>query len=148
MVPSSIRRRLDVLLDALSDLRRYAVRYDPAGLEADGDAQRMVLHALYTASQAAIDLALHMAADREQATAATYQDAFARLEQARLIEPDLARRLAGWAGLRNVLAHQYATLDLRRVDHALRHELGDLERLAEVAARWLDEQPDQPGSSS
>lgn len=65
-----------------------------------------------------------------------------------VVDPELARRLAGWAGLRNVLAHQDAALDLRRVDHALRHELGDLEQLAEIAARWLEEKPDQPGSPS
>lgn len=66
MAASSIRLRLGVLLDSLGDLRRYAERYDLDRLETDRDVQRMVLHALYTASQAAIDLALHMAADGEQ----------------------------------------------------------------------------------
>src|SRR5262245_12464841 len=96
-----IRRRLALLQDALADLRRYRAKYDAATLKGDRDAQHMVLHALYIAAQCAIDLALHAAADAEQATSSTYQQAFERLAAAGRLDAALARRMAGWAGLRN-----------------------------------------------
>ncbi len=131
-----IQRRLAVLLDALSDLRRYRSRFDAGALQADRDAQHMVLHSLYIAAQAAIDIAMHGSAGTEQPEAATYQEAFRRLQQSGLLDVSLATRMAGWAGLRNVLAHQYATVDLARIAQTLHGDLGDLEDFARVAASW------------
>jgi uncharacterized protein YutE (UPF0331/DUF86 family) len=134
--PETIRRRLALLQDALADLRRYRDRYDAAALTSDRDAQHMVLHALYIAAQAAIDIALHSAADSEQQTSTTYQQAFARLASSGRLAAQLAERLKGWAGLRNVLAHQYATIDYGRIAATLKNELPDLEQFAAAAATW------------
>ncbi|MEO6597459.1 MAG: DUF86 domain-containing protein [Planctomycetota bacterium] len=135
--PDTIRKRLALLQDALSDLRRYRTKYDAKTLMSDRDVQHMVLHALYVAAQSAIDLALHAAADAEQSTSTTYQQAFERLANAGRLNPALAQRLMGWAGLRNVLAHHYANIDYARIATTLAHELPDLEQFAAVAAGWL-----------
>jgi uncharacterized protein YutE (UPF0331/DUF86 family) len=132
----TLQRRLGILLDALADLRRYRDRFDADKLVADRDAQHMVLHALYIAAQAAIDLALHGSAAAEQPMAATYQQAFERLAATNMLEAGLARRLMGWAGLRNVLAHQYATVDYRRIAATLANELPHLEQFAVVVSAW------------
>lgn len=79
--PATVRRRLSLLQDALADLRRYRTRFDAAALRADRDAQHMVLHALYVAAQAAIDLALHAAGDSEQPVAATLANELTDLER-------------------------------------------------------------------
>ncbi len=134
--PETIRRRLGLLQDALADLRRYRGKYDAKAIATDRDAQHMVLHALYIAAQAAIDLALHAAADAEQPSSATYQQAFERLADAGKLDRDLASRMMGWAGLRNVLAHHYASIDYARIAATLAHELPDLERFATAAAGW------------
>ncbi len=134
--PNVIRRRLDVLLDALADLRRYRSRFTASDIATDRDVQHMVLHALYVAAQAAIDIALHAGAAQEQEQSITYQQAFERLANAHLLDPALAKRLMGWAGLRNVLAHQYATVDFARITATLANDLGDLEALAQIASAW------------
>ena len=71
----------------------------------------------------------------------TERDAIvAELRRRLAAEPaDLARQLAGWAGMRNVLGHLYPTLDLARVHAAIAEDLGALERFAAVAAGWIDE---------
>ncbi|HZN38774.1 MAG TPA: DUF86 domain-containing protein [Planctomycetota bacterium] len=135
--PDTVRKRLAQLQDALSDLRRYRAKYDSRVLLVDRDAQHMVLHALYVAAQSAIDLALHAAADSEQATATTYQQAFERLAAAGRLDRSLAARLMGWAGLRNVLAHHYANIDYARIAATLANELPDLEQFAAVASGWI-----------
>ena len=129
------RRLLGVLADALADLTRYRLDVGRERLASSRDAQHMVLHALYLAVQAAVDLAMHVGADAGLAQAGTYQDAFRRLSEAKLLDEALAARLAGWAGFRKVLAHSYAVIDYDRVFDAL-GEIGDLERFAAfVSAR-------------
>lgn len=134
--PQTLHRRLELLRDALSDLRRYRSQVDAERLRTDRDVQHMVLHALYVAAQAAIDIGLHASADLEQPGAATYQLAFQRLAEAGRLDHGLAQRLMGWAGLRNVLAHHYASIDYGRIAATLAHELGDLEQFAQIASGW------------
>lgn len=132
----TLRRRLAVLQDALSDLRRYRAKYDASTLRSDRDVQHMVLHAMYIAAQTSIDIALHAGADTEQPTSPTYQQAFANLAATGRLDSALAHRLMGWAGLRNVLAHHYATVDYGRIANTLANELPDLEQFAAAASSW------------
>lgn len=132
----SARRLLCVLLDNLSDLRRYQRDVSRERLHADRDAQHLVLHSLYLAVQACVDLAMHLGADAGLPQAQSYQHAFKRLGESGAIDKDLADRLAGWAGFRNVLAHFYPIVDYNRVYDAL-SELDDLEEFARIVARVL-----------
>lgn len=132
-----LRQRLDIMLDALSDLRRYRESIDRETMIGDRDTQHMVSHALYVAAQAAIDVALHALADTEAPIAPTYRDAFRQLAVAGRVPKELAQRLEGWAGLRNVLAHHYATIDYGLVHDAMVRDLDDLEQLATIVAGWL-----------
>jgi uncharacterized protein YutE (UPF0331/DUF86 family) len=75
--------------------------------------------ALETAAQCAIDLALQIVAARELGAPETYRSAFQSLARAGILETQLASELEGWAGLRNVLAHIYTTIDLDRMYRAL-----------------------------
>jgi uncharacterized protein YutE (UPF0331/DUF86 family) len=136
-----LRQRLDQLLDALADLRRYAATVDRIQLSTQRDVQHMVLHAIYVAVQASIDLALHVLADREAAGAPTYPDAFRQLAQEGLLDTKLAERMVGWAGLRNIVAHQYTSIDYGRIHDILTQELGELEAYARAAAGWTEGKP-------
>ena len=131
-----IQRRLAVLLDALSDLRRYRSRFDAAALQADRDAQHMVLHALYIAAQAAIDIAMHGSAGTEQPEAATYQEAFRRLQQSGLLDVSLrdAGEVDGCVLMREDIAQ--AGPARHPSCQTLHGDLGDLEDFARVAASW------------
>jgi uncharacterized protein YutE (UPF0331/DUF86 family) len=93
----------------------------------------MVLHALYVATQSALDLAMHLGADAGLPQAETYQDAFRRLGEAGWLEAPLVERLAAWAGFRNVLAHLLRTVDDDRAYDAL-SDVSDLERFAAVVS--------------
>jgi uncharacterized protein YutE (UPF0331/DUF86 family) len=80
---------------------------------------------------------MHIGADAGLPQAQSYQDAFRRLGESGVADKDLAGRLAGWAGLRNVLAHFYPVVDHERVFDALA-ELQDLEDFALVVTRELE----------
>ncbi len=130
------RRLLSELLGCVADLKRYRERVTRDELRTSRDTQHMVLRALYVATQAALDLAMHLGADAGLPQAATYQDAFRRLGEAGFLDGALAERLTGWAGFRNVLAHFYARIDYDRAYDALA-ELSDLERFAALVSTKL-----------
>ena len=78
-------------------------------------------------TEAAIDLANHWISDRGLRTPESNRDSFLVLEQAGELDSDLSRRLQGWAGFRNVLVHDYLTVDHRIAWRAIRHDLDDLD---------------------
>jgi uncharacterized protein YutE (UPF0331/DUF86 family) len=117
--PDKARRLIQVLLDAISDLRRYQSSVTAENLAKDRDAQHMVLHAMYVAVQATVDLAMHVSADRGLPQSPSYRAVFGQLANAGVIDAPLAARLEGWAGFRNVLAHFYSVVDHDRVHAAL-----------------------------
>jgi uncharacterized protein YutE (UPF0331/DUF86 family) len=120
------RERRAAFACAVADLRRYRARWTLEQFLADGDAQRLVLHALYVAVQACVDEAFEALRDRGLASPASYRESFLALAAAGVLTPDLAGRLARWAAFRNVLAHFYPVLDLGRVYAAIQ-DLADLE---------------------
>lgn len=108
----------------------------------DADTQNMVLFALYRAIQAAIDLGQHVALERRLAVPATHREVFEVLGRAGAIDAELAERMQGWAGLRNVIAHLYAEIDMQLVASALYAELDDLERFASAMAALAPGEPE------
>ena len=92
---------------------------------------------LHLAVEAALDLANHWIADRALPTPDANRDTFTILEKAGELDADLAERLRGWAGFRNVLVHEYLDIDHAIAYRAIREELADLSRLAEWAADKL-----------
>jgi len=64
------------------------------------------------ACQAAIDMAMHVVADRHLGVPQSTADAFVLLERAGLIGGPLAASLCGMVGFRNVAVHQYEDLDM------------------------------------
>jgi uncharacterized protein YutE (UPF0331/DUF86 family) len=120
----------------LSLLDRYRGSVTRDELETDRETWLKVRGALEVAAQCAIDLALALVSRRQLGVPQTYRDAFAILARNGVIDPALAAKLEGWAGLRNVLVHTYTGLDLDRVHQAL-SETGALAEFHRAAAREL-----------
>lgn len=118
-------RRLDALDLYLARARRLG-EVDEAAFLADPGIHDLAERYLHLAAEAAIDLANHWLADRGLRTPDTNRDTFSVLEEAGEITGDLADRMRGWAGFRNVLVHQYATIDHGVSYRAIRDELDDL----------------------
>ena len=84
-----------------------------------------MLH-LWQATQIVIDVAMSACLALRLGTPGSYADAFRRLEQADIIETAVADRLVRAAGFRNIVAHAYESLDLRRVHQAATDGPADL----------------------
>jgi uncharacterized protein YutE (UPF0331/DUF86 family) len=109
-------------------LQRVADRL-PAGagdlLPATDASDAVILH-LWQATQIVIDLAMSACLSLNLGTPSSYADAFRRLERAGIVAAPLAGRLVRASGFRNIVAHAYDTLDMRRVHDAARNGPADL----------------------
>ena len=125
-------------------LARVAARLpaSPDDLRPASDASDAVVLHLWQATQIVIDLAMSACLVLRLGTPSSYADAFRRLERADVVGADLADRLVRAAGFRNLVAHAYESLDLKRVHAAATHGpaallrfLGHLRDQVETAER-------------
>jgi len=98
-------------------LQRVAARLPELAADlrpATDPSDAVILH-LWQATQIVIDLAMAACLALKLGTPSSYADAFRRLQNGGAIDAGLADRLVRAAGFRNVIAHAYDTLDMRRV---------------------------------
>jgi uncharacterized protein YutE (UPF0331/DUF86 family) len=126
-----LRRKTAQVLHHLSRLRRHTAA-SADEMRKDEDRFNALLMDLQQAIQACIDLAAHACADDALGVPAAPAEAFALLAQAGRIDAQLAVRLAGAAGLRNLIVHRYTDLDVQRILQVVQNDLGDLEALVKA----------------
>ena len=131
-----LSRRLDALNGYLKRLRQIG-RTTESDYLADPDIHDLGARYLHLAMEATIDIA-HWIAETGLRTPESYRDSFVVLEQAGEIDTALSERLQRWAGFRNVLVHDYLTLDHGIAYTAIHTRLGDLEAFGRWALGKLD----------
>jgi len=131
--------QLDLLERMLARLDRYETTITRERLESDVDAWLMVSRALELVAQCAVDLAMQIVAKRGLGTPETYRDAFVRLAQDGVLTAEHGAALQGWAGLRNVLAHLYTSIDLDRLYAAMTGDKTAVREFGRTAARELSD---------
>ena len=127
---------LDLLLEMLDLIERYAKEVARADLDRDREVWVKVKGTLEVAAQCTIDAALDLIARRGLGAPQTYREAFAVLARAKIVDGQLFEDLQGWAGLRNVLVHMYTKLDLDRV-HAALSRTASLRTFHEIISKAL-----------
>lgn len=103
------------------------------------DAQDIVSVNLIRAVQLAVDMATHAAASLGLPPPTTMGESFERLAEGGRLGAELARRLRGAVGFRNIAVHAYDRIDWAVVHALATTRLADLEALARALLR-----PDAP----
>ncbi|MCB1748998.1 MAG: DUF86 domain-containing protein [Gammaproteobacteria bacterium] len=134
MVDADILRRKTAQVLHHAARLEHRAELDAATLASDEDLANAVLMDIQQAIQGCIDLAAHACADDDLGAPANAAEAFALIARAGLIDTALATRLTAAAGLRNLIVHQYASLDYARVLDAARAGLADLRALVAALA--------------
>lgn len=124
------------LLDHL-DVLDAPVPLDRDRLKQDWAVRYAVERILTQLVETAASLNAHVAVALLGRGAASYRDSFALLAEAGAVAPDLAARLAPSAGMRNVLVHAYAEVDLSRVVDGVALARRDYRAYVAAVADWL-----------
>ena len=142
--------RTDIVTAKLSELGARTARvrkHTPttaAALRGDQDALDLVSFNLMLCVQSAADIASHIVADEGWRPALTLGEAFERLSENGVIAKPTAEAMAKAAGLRNVVAHGYAGVDVESVFAAASRGVGDLDAFASDVALWLQRRTAPP----
>ena len=133
-------RRLDALHGYLNRLRAFR-DVDEKEFVREPALHHLAERYLHLAVEACLDLANHWIADQALPAPDANRDSFTAIETTGEIPADLAERLRGWAGFRNILVHEYLAIDHAIAYRAIRDELDDLRTFAAWAAGKLDADP-------
>lgn len=125
---------LDDCLQAIDGERPVSVE----AMRSDRKTRDLVLYELQRAIQNVLDLGSHLLADRGKAVS-EYSEIFAVLAEEGAIPTELAERVRGLAGFRNVIIHDYVDVDLDRVAGFVNDRLDDLRDLARHINRAAQE---------
>ncbi len=132
----ALSSRLSALAGYLKDLREFQ-NLPKERFVREGALHHLAERYLHLATECAIDIAHHLISDLGLPIPQTYKGAFDTLAKEGLLPADLAEKLKGWVGFRNILVHMYLAIDHGLSYDAIVDELEDLEAFASFAAREL-----------
>lgn len=127
--PSILAERLAAVDRHLRRVAEQLPEHPEQLLPSTSATDSVVLH-LWQAVQVTIDLAVSWCVRAGLGAPPTYGDAFRRLAADGLLDEPLAQRLTRAVGLRNLVVHAYAELDLAQVHQAATSGPADLRDFA------------------
>lgn len=135
--PEVVRERLKRLRQVLRNLARVReiTRHE---FLADYRHQWLAERGLQLAAEVVFDIGNHILAGALNVSASHYEDVIAKLSDGQVISRELADRMRGLGGFRNILVHGYVDLDPARVHKYLQTRLGDFTLFIEEIDRYLD----------
>jgi len=133
---SGIERRLDELNERLARLEPLREKKQTA-FDEDPYLRDIVERNLEVAAQCCIDICNRIIVLEEAPKPQDYYEAIRRQGELGVLPPEFARSLAPLAGFRNVLAHQYLSVDWDKVYTHL-HRIDELDRFAQYIRQWLE----------
>ena len=139
-----VTAKLTELADRVARLRQHRPE-SAASLAAEPDSLDLVSFNLMLAVQACLDIASHLIADEGWEPAMTLAESFRRLSDRGVIGTTTAAALGEAVGLRNIVAHGYASADPNSIFAAATNGLADLEQFAREVGRWLTHRPESQG---
>ncbi len=84
------------------------------------------------ACEASIDLSMHIVSERKLGVTHASRDAFRFLQEAKLIEEDLAMSLMNMVGFCNIAVHDDQTLDLAILEAILKDHIDDFKAFSKI----------------
>jgi uncharacterized protein YutE (UPF0331/DUF86 family) len=120
----------DVILNKVETIERCVNRVNevyagnPDNLR-DFTKQDSIVLNIQRASEASIDIAMHIVSTKKLGLPRKSRDAFQYLEEANVIDGDLSKALKNMVGFRNIAVHDYQSIDLAILQTIIEKHLND-----------------------
>jgi uncharacterized protein YutE (UPF0331/DUF86 family) len=128
---------MDIILAKIGNIQRCLKRIKettdlrPESLE-DIDKQDIFIFNLQRAIEATIDIATHIVASEGLGLATTIKESFKLLRDAGIIDDKLMKKMQAMVGFRNIVVHDYTSIDLDILKSILSNNLKDIEEFYTV----------------
>ena len=96
-----------------------------------------VEHGLQLSVQLVIDMGNHILAAIGEQEIEDYVDVIDKLGERGIIPSEFSQTIRGMAGFRNILIHEYATVDTQKVYQVLHNQLDDFRKFAKYVDAYL-----------
>ena len=100
-------------------------RNDKIGIRKDFTRQDAIILNLQRACEAAIDSAMHLVRINQLGLPQESREAFQLLENTKIIQEDLSKKMQAMVGFRNIVVHNYQKLNLEILESILDERLVD-----------------------
>jgi len=104
--------RLKSLEENIAELNRFKKRFSLDDVQKDKSTQWALRYGLLESIQIIIDLSCHLVSKYNLGNPSTYAECVQLLQRQGYIDEPLSSRLVGMIGLRNLLIHEYITIDV------------------------------------
>ena len=131
-----VLKRIDLLEKRMNYLKGIE-KFDKQEYSNDQDIYFRYERALHLAIEAVIDLGNHLIADQNFRTPESNRDIFKVLFENKIINNNLYSNLKNMAGFRNILVHDYLTLDRELEYEIIKNSLGDFRKFMEIVAEYI-----------
>jgi len=138
VAPDVVQKRLRLLEGYLKKLDKIRKTTSLDVFLADSDVQDIVERNLQLAIESVLDIGQHIISSSGWKPAEEYAGVFKILTDRGVIDQALFTRLAGMAGFRNLLVHEYADIDHHQVFDILENHFQDLVALSQSYQIFLD----------
>ena len=132
-----IKKKLQELKSYLKEMENFrAISWN--GFSSSLSKQWMVSHGLQLSIQVVIDIGSHILAALGESQIEDYADIIDKLGEKEIIPQEFSKAIRGMAGLRNILVHEYAELDLKKIYDILQNRLSDFYAFIEYINTFLE----------
>lgn len=132
-----ITSRLSVLLDAVVVLEKHADTR-PEDLKRNVELRWTIQHGLLTCIQVVLDVSNHLVSALAAPTPSDYRGSILELGRIGVLPEQFANSIAPMAGLRNVIVHEYTSVDLEIIVAVLKDELEAFREFARYVRTFLE----------
>ena len=130
---------LNKLQKTISKLER--MEFSPEEFAENEDIQDLVDRRLQVAIECCIDMATHLASGLNLPGQDTAGEVFKLLAEEKILDRKLSEKLSEACGLRNILVHEYLTINYDLVFQNYKYNLVDLKEFAKVIIDFLEKNP-------
>lgn len=107
--------KLNRLEENLKILKSIKDNYSLDDMIADKVDEWGLRYGLFESIQIIIDLACHIAAEKNLGTPKNYSDCISLLISNKYLKDDLGKKIIGMVGLRNLLIHEYGIIEIEKL---------------------------------
>lgn len=120
----------------IGELLEFKKRFSLEDVRSDKARQWALRYGFLETIQIVIDISCHLVGKYNLGNPATYSECIELLEKYKYIDKDLADRLLGMVGLRNILVHEYIIIDIDKL-YGLLERVKDFKEFAEKMREYF-----------